>query len=181
MTPEPPYAPWAGDMVPHEAGPGRQIRQSGGGGISYSSTARLEWVSREKDGEGRPLRKRRPWGIKLFFPAVCFLAAGRPYLSLSMLAAHREEGSPWAKDVYGRDVLVLSERFPCFDSFDYLNEDRYFRWYLLCHKGRLTCVYHTDKTPIVTVTEDVRDLGDDLWKKMQELECFGPEEETDWT
>ena len=100
----------AGDMVPRETGPGRQIRRSGGGGISYNSTVRLEWVSREKDARGRPLRTRKPLGIKLVFPAVSFLAAGRPYFGLSMLEAHREEGSPWARDVYGRDVLVLTER-----------------------------------------------------------------------
>ncbi len=166
----------AGDMVPRETGPGRQIRRSGCGGISYDSTVRLEWVSRERDARGEPRRTRRPLGVKLFFPAACFMAAGRPYFGLAMLAAHREKGSPWAKDVYGRDVLVMTERFPCFDSFDYLHEDRYFRWYLLCHGGKFTCVCHTDKTPAVTVTEDVRDLEDDLWKKIQELACFGPED-----
>ena len=167
----------AGDMVPRETGPGRQIRRSGAGGISYNSTVRLEWVSREKDARGRPLRTRRPLGVKLVFPAVSFLAAGRPYFGLSMLEAHREEGSPWAKDVYGRDVLVLTERFPCFDSSDYRNEDRHFRWYLLCQGGKFTCVYHTDKTPAVAVTEDVRDLEYDLWKRIQELACFGSTEE----
>ena len=174
---EKPYAPWAGDMVPRTAGPGRKIQRSGGGGYSSSSTVRLEWASRRTDLAGKPLRVRRPLGVPLFFPAVCFMAAGRPYLSLSMLTAHQEEGSPWAKDVYGRDVLVLRERFPCFDSADYKHEHRYFRWYFLCHNGKLTCVYHTDKTPAVTVTEDVRDLEDSLWERMQALECFGPKEE----
>ena len=168
---------WAGDMVPRETGPGKSIERSGGGGFTSSSTVRLEWVSREKDAEGRPLKVRRPKGVRLYFPAMCFAAAGRPYFGLSMLAAHREENSPWARDIYGRDVLVLRERFPCFDSADYRNEKRYFRWYFLCHKGKLTCVYHTDRTPVVTVTEDVRDLEDDCWKRMQELECFGPKEE----
>lgn len=176
MTRVHPYAPWAGDMAPREIGPGRRVERSGGGGFSISSSVRLEWASREKDAEGRPLRTRRPLGVKLFFPTVCFMAAGRPYLSLSMLVARQEKDSPWARDAYGRDVLVLRERFPCFDSTDYRNEDRYFRWYLLYHNGKFTCVYHTDGTPIVTVTEDVRDLEDDLWRQIQELECFGPED-----
>ena len=173
-----PYTPWTGDMVPRAAGPGKRIERSGGGGYSSSSTVRLEWASRRTDAGGEPLRVRKPLGVPLFFPAACFMAAGRPYLSLSMLTARREEGSPWAKDVYGRDVLVLTERFPCFDSADRKNERRYFRWYFLCHKGRLTRVYHTDKTPTVTVTEDVRDLEEDIWEQMQALGCFGPQEET---
>ncbi len=163
-------------MVPRKTGPGRQIRRSGAGGISYNSTVRLEWVSREKDAQDRPLRTRKPLGITLFLPAACFIAAGRPYFSLSMLAAKQEQGSPWARDVYGRDVLVLRERFPCFDSADYRNEKRYFRWYLLCQGGKFTCVFHTDRTPAVTVTEDVRDLEDDLWRRVRELACFGPED-----
>lgn len=180
-TPERLYAPWAGDMIPREAGSGRKIRRSGGGGFSISSTVRLEWVSRRTDAGGKPLRVRKPLGVPLFFPLVCFMAAGRPYLSLSMLAAHQEKGSPWAKDVYGRDVLVLTERFPCFDSADYLYEDRRFRWFFLCHKGKLTCVYHTDKTPTVTVTEDVRDLENGLWEQIRELGCFTlPGEGTTW-
>ena len=67
---------------------------------------------------------------------------------------------------------MLTERFPCFDSADYLHEDRYFRWYFLCRRGKLTLVYHTDRTPLVAVTEDVRDLEDDCWKRMRELGCF---------
>lgn len=174
-------SPWAGDMVPRETGSGKSIERSGGGGFTSSSTVRLEWVSREKDAEGRPLKVRRPKNVRLYFPAVCFMAAGRPYFGLSMLAAHREQGSPWAKDAYGRDVLVLTERFPCFDSADYRNEKRYFRWYFLCRNGRLTCVYHTDGTPAVTVTEDVRDMEDDCWERMRKLACFGPTEEgTTW-
>ena len=176
MTQVHPYVPWAGDMVPRKTGPGKRIERSGGGGFSSNITARLEWVSREKDAKGSPLQTRKPKGIRLFFPAMCFLAAGLPYFGLSMLAAHQEKDNPWARDLYGRNVLVLTERFPCFDSADYRNEDRYFRWYLLYHNGKFTCVYHTDGTPIVTVTEDVRDLEDDLWRQIQELECFGPED-----
>ena len=163
---------WAGDMIPREIGPGRRVEHSGGGGFSFNSTVRLEWVSRQTDAEGKPLRTRRPWGVRLFFPALFFLAAGRPYFGPFMLAFRREEGSPWARDIYGRDVLVLTERFPCFDSADYRNEKRYFRWYLLCRRGKLTLIYHTDKTPFVAVTEDVRDLEDDCWKRIQELRCF---------
>lgn len=170
---EPPVAPWAGDMLPREAGPGKNLRRVGGGGFSFHPSARLEWVSRETDGEGRPLRVRRPWGIPLVFPAGCFLAAGRLYFGQGMLAFRKMENSPWARDIYGRDVLVLTECFPCFDSADYLYEDRRFRWYFLCRRGKLTCVYHTDRTPIVTVTEDVRDLEASCWGEMNRKKCFG--------
>ena len=169
--PEPPLRPWQGDMVPREAGPGQSIKHSGGG-VYFCGTVRLEWVSRETDTEGRPLRVRTPKGFALTVPEVGFTAAGKLYANRDMLTCRKVKGSPWAKDVYGRDVLALKERFPCFDSSDLLHEKRYFRWYFLCENGKLTCVYHTDDTPVVTVTEDVLDVERDCWRQMQALGCF---------
>lgn len=174
---EKPSAPsrirWEGDMIPRKVGYGKRIERSGGGGFSYSPSVRLEWVSRQTDAEGKPLRVRVPEGISVTAQKECFMAAGKQYTSLSQLTAQQEsKDSPWFKDVYGRDVLELKERFPCFDSYDLLNEERYFRWYFLCQDGRLICVYHTDDSPDVTVTEDVLDVEDLRWEKMEKLGCF---------
>ena len=104
-------------------------------------------------------------------------AAGREYTDVSQLTARREdEHGPWATDRYGRYVLAVSERFPCFDSADYLYENRYFRWFLLCLDGKFICVYHTDETDTVTVTEDVLDLEEPCWKKINSLKCFERDE-----
>lgn len=43
--------------------------------------------------------------------------------------------------------------------------------------GKLTCVYHTDGTDIVTVTEDMRDLEEPCRKAIDGEKCF--EENTD--
>ena len=169
---EPIRGSWAGDMVPREAGRGKSIERSGGGGYMSCGTVRLEWVSRETDADGQPLRTRTPKALTVTVPEVGFLAAGRPYASRAQLTARKDPHGPWAKDVYGRDVLVLAERFPCFDSSDLLYEDRYFRWYFLCRDDKLTCVYHTDDTPTVTVTEDVHDLENQCWQQMKERGCF---------
>lgn len=169
---EKPRHPWQGDMVPRENGRGPSVERSGGGGGRFCPTVRLEWVSRETDAEGRPLRVRTPKEFTLTVPEVGFIAAGKLYASRNMLTFREVENSPWAKDVYGRDVLVLKERFPCFDSSDFRYEKRYFRWYFLCENGKLTCIYHTDNTPVVTVTEDVLNVESDCWKRMQDLECF---------
>ena len=163
---------WAGEMVPRQTGPGERIEHSGGGGICCSSV-RLEWVSREKDENGTPLRARTPEPRTGTMPESAFTAGGKTYGALRQLTCRQEdEGGPWVLDRYGRAVLTAAERFPCFDSSDYLYEKRYFRWFLLCEDGKFTCVYHTDGTDTVTVTEDVLDLDEPCWKAMNGERCF---------
>lgn len=171
-----PCDPWAGEMLPRKTGRGRRIERSGGG-IQISPSVRIEWASRRTDAEGHPLRVRTPQERTRTLSEAAFVAAGRPYAGRGQLIAQKAKDSPWAKDIYGRDVLALTERFPCFDSEDFLHEKRYFRWYFLCRDGRLTCVYHADETPTVTVTEDVLDVEDRCWEEMKRWGCFG--EETD--
>ena len=163
---------WAGDMVPRQTGTGERVKHSGGGYICCSSL-RLEWVSRQTDGDGKPLRTRIPEPHTEIMPKNAFTAMGKTYGAPHQLAYEWEDKfSPWALDRYGRAVLVVAERFPCFDSSDYLYEDRYFRWFLLCDDGKFTCVYHTDGTDTVTVTEDVLDLEEPCWKKINAEKCF---------
>lgn len=58
-------------------------------------------------------------------------------------------------DVYGRAVLHVSERFPTFDSWDALYEDRYYHWYYIRHQGGLTMVYTADDNTNVRVEENI--------------------------
>ncbi len=170
--PEPPQKHWQGDMVPRETGPGERIERSSRGGYWSGGSVRLEWVSRETDGEGRPLRVRTPDSHTVTVPKVGFMAAGKRYRGMGSLVYRQEKDGFWGSDIYGRDVLMVKERFPCFDSSDYLYENRCFCWYFLCEDGKLTCVYHTDQTDTVTVTEDVLDLEKNCWRDMKKLGCF---------
>lgn len=162
-----PHEPWTGDMVLQEVGEGEKVEYP-----RYSSwTVRLQWASRTLGEDGAPLTVRTPSQRKLTLPvAPGFVAAGRPYAGLGMLTA--KQGEHWSRDIYGRQVLCLRERFPCFDSYDYANEDRYFRWYFLLEGGKLTRVFHADGSATVVVTEDVRDLERTCWEQMQRLGVF---------
>ena len=64
--------------------------------------------------------------------------------------------------------MCFRERFPCFDSFDYLYEHRYYRWYLIKGENTLTLVYHADESKEVTVTEDLNTIRVKWWEKMEE-------------
>ena len=163
---------WTGKMIPRATGPGERCEHSGSGYISCRSF-RLEWVSRRTDGSGRPLRARTPEPHTEIMPKNAFTAAGKTYGAPRQLVCTWEsERSSWARDIYGRAVLMAAEPFPCFDSSDYLCEDRYFRWFLLCEDGKFTCVYHTDGTDTVTVTEDVLDMEEPCWKQIGLEKCF---------
>ena len=158
---------WAGDMVPRPLGPGEAADYP----RYRCGTERIEWVSRALDGDGEPMATRTPEPKTHVFPlAPGFVAAGRLYAGLGMLAA-RQDGV-WGRDIYGRQVLCLRERFPCFDSADLLYEKRYFRWFFLYENGKLTRVFHTDETATVTVTEDVRDVENGCWAQMQREGVF---------
>lgn len=113
---------------------------------------------------------RRPEPVKKEFPAgLPFRAAGKSYRNLAELTARREEGSEWARDIYGRQVLCLEERFPCFDSYDYLYEHRYNHWLYIREGNTLTVVHYGDEKRTFTVTEDVDSLYGLHWEKMKEL------------
>lgn len=102
------------------------------------------------------------------YPGV-FVAAGRTYPSWKALCVSQDETGHFCKDLYGRDVFYIRERFPCFDSFDYANETRYYRWFFLREKGRLTRIYYADERNKIQITEDVRNLENSCRQQMQEL------------
>ena len=78
------------------------------------------------------------------------------------------------RDVYGREVFAFRERFPCFDSYDYLYEHRYFRWFYIREGDSLYCVYYVDEQKTVKITDDVRRIEKrDAWESMRALNWQG--------
>ena len=146
------------------------LRETGSGArASYPlcsyGTRRLAWVSPETGEVIRePQEKTRE-----FIAGLGFAAGGKSYLSLKQLCREQDAAGTWAKDIYGRQVLCLKELFPCFDSYDYANEYRYYRWFFLCEDNKLTRIQFTDTQRKITVTEDVRDLESMLWRRFGEL------------
>ena len=125
---------------------------------TYSAVA-VEWVGPQGVRIPEPETKEVPAGLP-------FIAAGKLYATRAQLCAKEGETENHYKDIYGRDVLYLSERFPCFDSEDFLNEKRHFHWYLIIENGRMTRVFYADRTKTMTVTEDVGFLENKCWEAL---------------
>lgn len=113
---------------------------------------------------------RKPEETKRTFPYPgVFLAGGRPYASIKQLCAEElDERGHICKDVYGREVFAEWERFPCFDSYDYLYENRYYRWFYIRNGDQLTCVHYIDERHTIEVTEDVKKMRERCWKAIKE-------------
>ena len=149
--------PWSGEMVLEAAGPGKRA----GYKLASYSTVALRWVSRERGADGEPLRVREPHESTVKYAlAGGFTAAGRRYGALSELFTEHDKTKTFCRDRYGREVLYLVERFPCFDSHDFAYENRFYR------------VYHEDETGSVYVTEDVKYLEEPRWREMLRLDYF---------
>lgn len=92
------------------------------------------------------------------------------YRSLSELRAEvLDREHRLYRDIYGRFFSEIRERFPCFDSFDYLNENRYYHWLYLIENGALSLVYYEDENEKVIVTEDVKEIEANVWREMVRL------------
>lgn len=84
--------------------------------------------------------------------------AGRFYISPSQLTVKLDKQGIWRKDCYGCEVFCVKERFPCFDSSDFLHEKRFCRWLFLRENRKLHRVFYSDKQLLLSVTDDVRFL-----------------------
>ncbi len=165
-SPEPPELrrPWTGDMVLRTAGTGKTVRYP----RSSYGAVKVEWVSRRLDDQGRPVQVRVPSEItRIYALESGFTAAGKHYDRCEQLYAQADRRKIWCRDIYGREVLYLAERFPCFDSSDFLTENRFFRWFFLREGQRLTRVFYTDETDKIYVTEDVANLEHRCWQDME--------------
>ena len=155
LFPQQPEAPR--DMVLRTTGSGDWVEYP-----NYScGTDRMEWVG--KDGS-----VRHPQPVTKKYSIIGgFHAAGKHYLILNQLMAQTDEYRRWCRDCYGREVFAIRERFPCFDSYDAMNEHRYYRWWFIRQGNVLTRIYRTDETNEIFVTEDVQDLEGLCWSRMQ--------------
>ena len=123
----------------------------------------LKWVNPEL-----PSQERFPTPKKTTYPLLTgFIAGGKYYTRISQLTA-QDVKPGLCRDVHGREVICLKERFPCFDSYDYLYENRYYRWFYIRSGDRLACVYYADQRQNMEVTEDVKKLPERCWKAIEE-------------
>lgn len=159
-------------MTIRDAGSGKRIKRR----LYSAATTRLEWVSVEKDESGLPLMRRTPKPKTMMYPAVLgFFAAGRYYAGWRELIAEHDDHYEHCRDKYGREVVYDWERFPCFDSYDYIHEDRCRRWFLLRKGDKLTYIYLEDPASFVQVIEDVRDVENRCWDKLVESRLMSEE------
>ena len=153
------------DMYLRTAGRAEMIHYE----LSSYGSQYIEWVSPETDSGGEPVSVRIPKEktveIGINTP---FTLGGKTYLNINHFIC-TDKNKTWGTDVYGRTVLCLKSRFPCFDSYDYLSETRHYRWFFLREGNKLHRVFVTDERKIIYVTEDVARLENDCWKEMQKL------------
>ena len=132
------------------------LRRAGNGAfVSYelkgTSTEKVEWVSVETDGDGKPVTVREPnERTGEYSRKGMFCVAGKTYRNLKGFL--RKQDGEWAEDIYGRKVLCTKEKYPCFDSYDYQNETRYFRWYFIREGDSISQVFVSDDRDKIYVT-----------------------------
>lgn len=136
------------------AGINHELRWDGGRQIVWEASDGTVRVPEEKHKE-------------FLYPGP-FFAAGKAYVSWKELCVEQED-SGLCRDTYGREVFCMSELFPCFDSYDYANEHRYYRWFFLREKGKLTRVYYADERYKIEVTEDVAALENNCREQLQSI------------
>jgi len=169
------------EEMPEEKAPEMVLRSVDNGGIvhyvlSSYFTKKVEWVSLETDGDGKPLVVREPEEVTCQYSRrEPFILAGKQYPNLNRFLRKME--NDWAEDIYGRKVLCARELYPCFDSYDYMNENRYHRWFLIREGDRLSRLFMSDDRDKIFVTEDVANVESDVWKLMQETGFCQPPEE----
>ena len=129
----------------------------------------LLWVSREQDETGAPLTTRVPEqrdrSTHILLP---FRIGNLHYPHISCLFYRREPDSPCFVDIYGRKVFHYSERFPCFDSYDYLHDHRRFHWFFIRQEDRLIRLCYADSSNILHISTDVAVIEEKCWSAMTE-------------
>ena len=135
--------------------------------LSLHSTQKIQWVSKEKQANGEPLHIRTPSesSKRYSYPGV-FRAAGKRYRNWNQLC-HKPCNSPDVfTDIYGRTVYFYAQRFPCFDEYDYLYENRWYRWFFILGQATMTRVFYTDEQAHIHVTEDLEYVEVPCWDAM---------------
>jgi len=141
------------------------LRECGSGGwLKYSgyscSSVKLAWENPETGEERVP--ENRTCELTT---GSAFCAAGRKYTGFKALKHEKLENDRW-KDIYGREWFNLNERYPCFDSEDYLNEKRFYRWYFLQDGDCITRVFDNGRGNLF-VTDDVGEIERECLQEMK--------------
>lgn len=150
------------DMYLRRVGNGSSFRHELG---SYSGE-KVEWVSVETDETGKPVAVRQPEEhTREYSKFQKFTMAGKTYWNFSHFLKKSEE--EWGKDAYGRTVFCTKERYPCFDSYDFLCETRYFRWYFIREGNSVSQLFAADDRGKIYVTEDLGNVESWAWDRMK--------------
>lgn len=161
--------PWEGSMILRAGGNGPGLDYPG----CYHGSTKVEWVSREVNEAGEPVKLRIPEENTKTIPVTeSFTLLGKRYPDIRSILSIMDESRNWCRDVYGREVLYIRELFPCFDSYDYANEYRHFHWFFLRQDGKLARIQYTDERDVLHITEDVASVENKCWRKMEELGYF---------
>lgn len=156
-------------MAPQTMGRGKSVRYPN----SLYATRAIQWVSTELDGAGKPISTRLPVeSTKTFRYPGNFTAMGKKYTDLEQLRVNDSDFPRLFKDIHGRTVFYTSQRFPCFDSYDYLYENRFYRWFLILGKQTITRIHYTDEQKRLFVTEDVANIEDGVWNELCQLKFY---------
>ena len=138
--------------------------------LSMYSTKQIRWVSKQRKENGEPVSVRIPHeSSREFSYPGNFTAGGKAYQSWEQLCEAEAGTSGLYQDIYKRYVFYTSELFPCFDSYDYLYENRRYRWFFILGDGKLTRVFYTDEQKHIHVTEDVANVENKCWEALQKL------------
>ena len=138
----------------------------------------VEWIASPEDLSDETALQRLPQPqVYVYQMKDGFSVMGRDYTSISQLTSQKaEENSPFYIDAWGRRVLWLCERFPCFDEFDYEHENRYYNWFYLCGDGVLWHVFYADGSEYISVTRDVNLIDSTVWHRLKDWDIVSGQE-----
>lgn len=161
--------PWTGSMVLRKTGSGERVNYPG----CSHSTVKMEWISKETCENGQPVSVRLPRETtRVCSPNQIFRVLNRGYWNAGRLVAEMDKTYHWCRDTSGREVLYISERFPCFDSYDYASEHRRYHWFFIREGCKLGRIQYTDESGELYVTQDVENLETHCWEIMQKIGYF---------
>lgn len=131
------------------------------------NTRFVDWVS--PDGGTQTVRTPQPCTCK-YSLLNGFRVGAMEYRCVEQLWSKAlDEDRYIYQDIHGHIVAEVSERFPCFDSYDYINEHRYYHWFYLIEGGKLWHIYYADDHDEISVTEDADEIDGYVWSSMVRL------------
>lgn len=157
-------------MELHRCGPSGAVRYPG----AVYSAERLRWMSLRKTEGGLPAVIRDPEeSTRVYRLGGGFKAAGKSYEGPGGFINWMDGEGVRCRDVYGRELVHVCERFTCLDFFDLIHESRFRHWFFLAEGGRLTRICFADSEEKIYVTEDVAQLEEFCCEELAALGCFG--------